>query len=72
MTRALDVVLAALLLAVAAPVLLVAAILIRLESRGPVVYRQRRVGRGGAPFELWKLRTAVFVPAPKMPSTTSP
>ncbi len=59
MTRALDVVLAALLLAVASPVLLVAAILIRLESRGPVVYRQRRVGRGGVPFELWKLRTMV-------------
>ena len=59
MTRALDVVLAALLLVVAAPVLLVAAILIRLEGGGPVVYRQRRVGLGGVPFELWKLRTMV-------------
>ncbi len=59
MTRALDVVLAAVLLAVAAPVLLVAAILIRLESTGPVVYRQRRVGLNGVPFDLWKLRTMV-------------
>ena len=59
MSRALDLVLAALLLALASPVLLVAAILIRLESGGPVVYRQRRVGLGGAPFELWKLRTMV-------------
>ncbi len=59
MSRALDVVLAALFLALASPVLLVAAILIRLESGGPVVYRQRRVGLGGAPFELWKLRTMV-------------
>jgi lipopolysaccharide/colanic/teichoic acid biosynthesis glycosyltransferase len=58
-SRALDVVLAALLLALAAPVLLVAAILIRLESGGPVMYRQRRVGLAGAPFELWKLRTMV-------------
>jgi lipopolysaccharide/colanic/teichoic acid biosynthesis glycosyltransferase len=58
-TRALDVVLGALLLVVAAPVLLVAAILIRLEGGGPVVYRQRRVGLGGVPFELWKLRTMV-------------
>ncbi len=59
MSRALDLVLAAVLLALATPVLLVAAILIRLESGGPVVYRQRRVGLGGAPFELWKLRTMV-------------
>jgi lipopolysaccharide/colanic/teichoic acid biosynthesis glycosyltransferase len=58
-SRALDLALAAVLLALAAPVLLVAAILIRLESGGPVVYHQRRVGLGGAPFEVWKLRTMV-------------
>ncbi len=59
MSRALDAVLAALALAVTAPVLAVAAILIRLESRGPVVFRQRRVGLDGRPFDLWKLRTMV-------------
>jgi len=59
LSRALDVVLAAVLLAVAAPVLALAALAIRLESRGPVFYRQRRVGRHGEPFELWKLRTMV-------------
>jgi lipopolysaccharide/colanic/teichoic acid biosynthesis glycosyltransferase len=58
-SRALDLLVASLALAVAAPVLALAAILIKLESRGPVFYRQRRVGRGGAPFELWKLRTMV-------------
>jgi lipopolysaccharide/colanic/teichoic acid biosynthesis glycosyltransferase len=58
-SRALDLLVATLGLAVAAPVLALAAILIKLESRGPVFYRQRRVGRGGAPFELWKLRTMV-------------
>jgi len=58
-SRALDLLVASLALAVAAPVLGVAAILIKLESRGPVFYRQRRVGRGGEPFELWKLRTMV-------------
>ena len=52
-------VVAALLLAVTAPLLALAALAIRLESRGPVFYRQRRVGRGGEPFELWKLRTMV-------------
>jgi lipopolysaccharide/colanic/teichoic acid biosynthesis glycosyltransferase len=58
-SRALDVVLATLLLVVTAPLLALAALAIRLESRGPVFYRQRRVGRHGRPFELWKLRTMV-------------
>jgi lipopolysaccharide/colanic/teichoic acid biosynthesis glycosyltransferase len=44
-------------LIVASPVLLAAAIAMRLGSRGPVIYRQRRVGKGGEIFELWKLRT---------------
>ncbi len=54
-----DAALAAVLLAVASPLLAIAAVAIRLESRGPVFYRQRRVGRDGEPFELWKLRTMV-------------
>jgi lipopolysaccharide/colanic/teichoic acid biosynthesis glycosyltransferase len=58
-SRALDLVVASLVLAVTAPLLALAAILIKLESRGPVFYRQRRVGRHGEPFELWKLRTMV-------------
>jgi lipopolysaccharide/colanic/teichoic acid biosynthesis glycosyltransferase len=59
MTRPLDVLLAAALLIVASPLLVVAVIAIRLESRGPAIYRQRRVGRDGEPFELCKLRTMV-------------
>jgi lipopolysaccharide/colanic/teichoic acid biosynthesis glycosyltransferase len=55
----LDLVVASLVLAIGSPLLAVAALLIKLESRGPVFYRQRRVGRGGEPFELWKLRTMV-------------
>jgi lipopolysaccharide/colanic/teichoic acid biosynthesis glycosyltransferase len=58
-SRILDVLLAALLLAIASPLLALAALAIRLESRGPVFYRQLRVGRDGEPFELWKLRTMV-------------
>src|SRR4029079_10620961 len=38
---------------------LVALIAIRLESRGSPIYRQRRVGKDGAPFEMLKLRTMV-------------
>jgi lipopolysaccharide/colanic/teichoic acid biosynthesis glycosyltransferase len=58
-SRALDLLVASLALAVSAPLLAVAAVAIKLESRGPVFYRQRRVGLRGAPFELWKLRTMV-------------
>ena len=59
MSRALDVVLSAVLLVVTAPFLALVALAIRLESRGPVFYRQRRVGLNGRPFQLWKLRTMV-------------
>src|SRR5687768_12487052 len=51
--------LAGVLLVLTAPLLGLAALAIRIESRGPVFYRQRRVGKDGAPFELWKLRTMV-------------
>jgi lipopolysaccharide/colanic/teichoic acid biosynthesis glycosyltransferase len=57
--RALDVVLAGAGLVAAGPVILVAMLAIRLESPGHPVYRQRRVGRDGAPFDLYKLRTMV-------------
>ncbi len=57
--RALDVVVAATALALASPLLALAALLIRLESPGHPVYRQRRVGLGGRPFEVYKLRTMV-------------
>ena len=59
MNRALDLVVAAALLVLSAPLLAVAAVAIKLESRGPVFYRQLRVGRHGRPFQLWKLRTMV-------------
>jgi len=59
MPRALDLILASLALLVLSPLLALAALLIKLESRGAVFYRHRRVGRAGRPFELWKLRTMV-------------
>jgi len=59
MPRALDILIAAVALVVLSPVLLVAAIAIKLTSPGPVLYRQRRVGRGGREFEMLKLRTMV-------------
>jgi lipopolysaccharide/colanic/teichoic acid biosynthesis glycosyltransferase len=48
---------AATALLVFSPILLAAAIWIKLGSRGPVIYRQLRVGKDGAPLQMWKLRT---------------
>ena len=59
MSRALDLLLAAVGIVVAAPFLALAALAIRLEGGGPVLYRQRRVGLGGREFVLLKLRTMV-------------
>ncbi len=57
--RALDLALAGLALVLAGPVLLAAAVAIRLETHGHAVFRQRRVGRGGVAFDLYKLRSMV-------------
>jgi len=57
--RAIDILAAVGGLLLASPVLALAAIAIRLESPGPVIYRQRRAGLRGRPFEMLKLRTMV-------------
>jgi lipopolysaccharide/colanic/teichoic acid biosynthesis glycosyltransferase len=57
--RALDVAIAALSLALLSPLLALCALAIKLDSRGPVLYRQRRIGRDGWAFDLLKLRTMV-------------
>ena len=59
MKRPFDVLLAALLLAMTAPLFAVAAILVKLSSPGPVFYRSPRVGRGGGTFGMLKFRTMV-------------
>jgi lipopolysaccharide/colanic/teichoic acid biosynthesis glycosyltransferase len=59
MPRLVDRLLAALGLLVLSPLLIAAAIWIKLDSRGPVLYRQQRVGEGGRVFEMLKLRTMV-------------
>ncbi len=57
LSRSIDCLLAAAGLLLAAPLLVVASVAIRLGSPGPVVYRQTRVGRDETPFSLLKLRT---------------
>ena len=59
MNRAFDVAGAAIGLALASPFLGAAALAIKLDDGGPVLYRQRRVGKDGTEFELLKLRTMI-------------
>jgi lipopolysaccharide/colanic/teichoic acid biosynthesis glycosyltransferase len=57
--RTADVAIAGTALLVASPLLGLAALAVKLDGRGPVLYRQTRVGKDGADFELLKLRTMV-------------
>jgi lipopolysaccharide/colanic/teichoic acid biosynthesis glycosyltransferase len=59
LNRSLDVAIAGAGLALASPVLAVAALAVKLGDGGPVLFRQTRVGKGGEDFELLKLRTMV-------------
>lgn len=56
---AFDRIFGAILLLLSLPILLVAAVLVRTRLGNPILYRQQRIGRDGAPFELFKLRTMV-------------
>jgi lipopolysaccharide/colanic/teichoic acid biosynthesis glycosyltransferase len=52
-----DAIVAGMLLVLAAPVILILMALVRLTSRGPAIYKQRRLGLGGRPYEILKLRS---------------
>ncbi len=55
--RALDVTVASLMLVVTAPIMAVAAILVKASGPGPILFRQRRIGQHGSEFEVLKFRT---------------
>ena len=59
MKRLFDLVLSASLLVLFSPLLVLVAVAIRLNSKGPVVFRQARSGKDGVPFDIWKFRTMV-------------
>jgi exopolysaccharide biosynthesis polyprenyl glycosylphosphotransferase len=57
--RTFDVVVAGLVLLLTLPIMVIAAAAIKLDSRGPILFRQVRVGKDGEPFEMLKLRSMV-------------
>jgi lipopolysaccharide/colanic/teichoic acid biosynthesis glycosyltransferase len=57
--RSLDIVLALIALLVFGPVMLAVALIVRATSRGPIIFRQQRLGQGGAPFSFYKFRSMV-------------
>ena len=57
--RSFDIAGATLCLLVLSPLLVLIALLIKLDSRGPVFFQQTRIGRNGRPFEIWKFRSMV-------------
>ncbi|MET0602373.1 MAG: sugar transferase [Baekduia sp.] len=57
--RLFDLLVSAIVLAVTSPIVALAILAIRLESKGHPIYRQHRVGKDGAPFDVLKLRTMV-------------
>ncbi len=69
--RAFDLAILALLAIPAALLGGLCALAVRLTSRGPVIFRQERVGRDGAPFVVWKFRTMVDRDNPLIPDASA-
>jgi len=55
--RAVDIVLSAFILVLLLPLMFLVAIVVKLDSEGPIFYLQERVGKGGKPFKLYKFRS---------------
>lgn len=70
--RALDIVVATLALMVLAPLMIVISIIIKLSSRGPLLYSQERVSLDGSPFKIYKFRTMTADAESSGPGWTTP
>lgn len=70
--RAFDIAVSGALLIALAPLLAMLALIVRLESPGPVLFRQPRVGKGGRIFTMYKFRTMRVAPDPSLERGTVP
>src|SRR5437667_1008860 len=68
--RRFDIIASCLLLALTSPVMLMIALFVRMSSRGPILFRQVRVGRSGKHFSLLKFRTMAHGPQNQGPALT--
>jgi len=59
MKRVFDLLLSSAGIVILSPVLLIVALMVKVEDGGPALFRQVRIGRGGRPFSMWKFRTMV-------------
>ncbi len=57
--RIVDIVFSLILIVITAPLMALAALLVKLDSHGPAIFKQTRVGEGGKPFTVYKVRTMV-------------
>ncbi len=70
--RAFDLLVAGMALVVLSPLMAAVGLIVKLESPGPVLFRQPRVGRGGRPFTMYKFRTMPANPQEAEASTAVP
>ena len=68
--RGLDLIIAAILMVLASPIALIAAIIIKIESRGPIIFKQVRIGENGKKFKIYKFRSMKIHDEKKYPKYT--
>ncbi len=68
--RGLDLIIAAILMVLASPIALIAAIIIKIESKGPIIFKQVRIGENGKKFKIYKFRSMKIHDEKKYPKYT--
>jgi lipopolysaccharide/colanic/teichoic acid biosynthesis glycosyltransferase len=69
--RIFDIVVASLALVLLSPIMLVIAVLVKLDSKGPFLFSQERIGLDGRPFRLHKFRSMTYAPLPVHPNVSA-
>ena len=68
--RGLDLIIAVILMVIASPIVLIAAIIIKIESKGPIIFKQVRIGENGKKFKIYKFRSMKIHDEKKYPKYT--